>query len=503
MSELVLSDLERELLAVSPDAVIVVDEAGSIIFANPAVGSLFAYEPDELLGQPVELLVPERLRRVHTTHRKRFAREPTHRSMGAGLNLVGRRKNGTELPIDVGLAPMQRPAGLVVAAFLRDATLWTRSQQRLQATNELTSAVLAGADDDEVVQVVVRHARTLLGADTTGMVACGSSGSWASIRVVDPGELEAEDDIERAVHLALADRRVDVHNPPVVFDDLASIPSPSLGGALEERTDQLPGSAALGPVLAVPAGEIPGELRMLVVGRRRGREPFTPDEVQTAAEFATSAALAFRLGLARQEVEQLRMVAEYGRIGRDLHDTVIQRLFATGMSLQSVLLLLQGPVHDRVAEAVGELDATISEIRTTIFGLQHASAESGSVRSQVLRTTAESVTTLGFRPRVAFDGAVDTLEDEGLAREVVTVLGEALSNVARHAKASSVDVVLRVSSDGLVLSVSDDGVGPSPAPSAGNGLRNLVQRAEALGGTSALTRRVPSGSCLEWRVPLP
>ena len=187
------------------------------------------------------------------------------------------------------------------------------------------------------------------------------------------------------------------------------------------------------------------------------------------------------------------------RIARDLHDTVLQRLFAAGLTLQR----LQGQVDDPAASAidgvVDEIDESIRELRGVIYGLEYGHGQVGGLRTAVLAAAAESSRSLGLRPEVVFEGFDDGDVGDDLRRHATGALREMLSNVARHASASAVTVRCTSGPD-LVIEVCDDGRGPADAPVAGNGLANLTARAEALGGTFRLGR-AGSATVAVWSVP--
>ena len=172
----------------------------------------------------------------------------------------------------------------------------------------------------------------------------------------------------------------------------------------------------------------------------------------------------------------LEMSNERDRIARDLHDLVIQRVFGVGMRLSSLLPAVPDPTAERLRDVVAELDSVISDIRTTIFDLQAGQSVGEGLRSSVLQLVADAEERLGFHPRVQFEGPIDTLVDESSGEQLLAVLRESLSNVIRHAGASSVDVALAAGAE-LVLVVSDDGVGPGPGGHTGFGLHNMETRA--------------------------
>jgi signal transduction histidine kinase len=268
---------------------------------------------------------------------------------------------------------------------------------------------------------------------------------------------------------------------------------------------------ALGPLAVWPLGE-PGSARgVLAAARAQGREPFSSVVVEALGAFAAQGAVALELAEGRADAERLALLRDRERIARDLHDLAIQRLYATGLSLQRVARTAPPEVAKQLATAVDEVDETITLVRTTIYRLQPVDPLAGSggrrvgLRSRVITAVDAAATVLGFDPRLRFEGAVDTLVPPDVAEHVVAVLSEALSNVARHASASRVDVRLTVADD-VCLAVSDDGVGIAPDAQR-SGLRNLARRADELGGSLGVgpadRDATPAGTSLVWQVPLP
>lgn len=249
----------------------------------------------------------------------------------------------------------------------------------------------------------------------------------------------------------------------------------------------------------------------LYLSEKRGGVEFTQEDEDLVVGVAAVAGAAIEnarlyedLERRQDEIQQLRVLEDRERIGRDLHDTVIQRLFATGLALQAAAKRAASvpEVAVRIQQAVDELDETIREIRTTIFQLQSAERVEG-LRSQILDLCEELTPTLGFRPSVAFEGAVDTAVGAGVAEQLLRVLREALTNVAKHAQASRVDVGVHAQADEAILRVADDGIGVDGRTDGGFGLRNIERRARSLGGSLTLAPGHDGGTLLEWRVPLP
>lgn len=194
-------------------------------------------------------------------------------------------------------------------------------------------------------------------------------------------------------------------------------------------------------------------------------------------------------------------MAERERIARDLHDMVIQRVFGAGLTLQRAAGRVPGPDADRIHTVIGELDATIRELRTTIFDLNQPVQKAASLRAQVLGETSAAHDRLGFAPAVEFTGPVDAALPDATAAHLLAVLREALSNAVRHAHASGVTVRVEAGDD-LLLEVTDNGRGLDPAVTRSSGLTNMRRRADRLGGTFEITARPVGGTRLRWRIPL-
>ena len=200
------------------------------------------------------------------------------------------------------------------------------------------------------------------------------------------------------------------------------------------------------------------------------------------------------------------MLEDRERIARDLHDTVIQRVFATGLSLQGTVPLIHADpdsARARIEAAVDDLDETVRQVRSAIFSLESARRVGIDLRSQVLQVCEEAEAALGFDPQVVVEAPVDVRLGGELVADLLATLREALSNVARHAEASTAEVGVAVDDLAVALRVTDDGIGP-PAGSTGrgHGLANMAERAARHGGRAELVPGPPKGARLEWTVPL-
>jgi signal transduction histidine kinase len=231
-------------------------------------------------------------------------------------------------------------------------------------------------------------------------------------------------------------------------------------------------------------------------------EVFSDVDEELIVALAGAAAVAIENARLHARLAEFVLLEDRERIAKDLHDTVIQRLFATGLSLQGTARLAQRPdVAARIQDAVEDLDLTVKHIRTVIFDLEATAGRVTGLRDRIMALTREARGPLGFNPEVTFDGPIDTLVDNDVGRDLLATLREALSNVARHAAATSVDVGVTAGHE-VVLEVRDDGRGLPDRPSDGLGLRNMARRAEALGGRFSARSGADRGTIIEWAVPL-
>jgi signal transduction histidine kinase len=233
-------------------------------------------------------------------------------------------------------------------------------------------------------------------------------------------------------------------------------------------------------------------------------EVFTDVDEELVVGLAAAAGVAIENARLHRRVSELGLVEDRERIARDLHDTVIQRLFATGLQLQgSINLVRTDPQRaaERISTAVDDLDLTVKHIRSAIFGLEIAGSQTASQRDEIVAVIRELAEALGFEPRLLFDGPIESGVSRALALDLIAVLREALTNVAKHAQASMVEVDIVVGADVLVR-VIDDGSGPpGPETSRGHGLVNMESRATRRGGSLRMIAGPSGGTVIEWRVP--
>jgi signal transduction histidine kinase len=263
-----------------------------------------------------------------------------------------------------------------------------------------------------------------------------------------------------------------------------------------------PGEVPDGPAMAAPLAVGESLRGVLIVAQNAGQRQrsTTTDDAALLSIFAGQAALALDRARAQEEREQLVVLEDRERIARDLHDVVIQRLFATGMQLQRVApQALRPEAAKRINAAVDDLDATIRDIRRSIFELRAPTGP--SLRRDLRGAVDAAADALGFAATVDVSGPVDSAVPDDIVPELLAVVREALSNVARHARASSARVSVRASDGHVVLQVEDDGVGIDPQLARG-GVVNMGERAHDLSGTFDVGRGPAGGTVLTWRVPI-
>jgi signal transduction histidine kinase len=231
---------------------------------------------------------------------------------------------------------------------------------------------------------------------------------------------------------------------------------------------------------------------------------FSEIDLDVIDTLATAAGLAISNARLNETVQELSVAADRDRIARDLHDTVIQRLYGIGLALQGSLRLAEDEtLRSRIQGSIDDLDRTILQVRTTIFELEDRAPTEQGLRAQVIAVVTDAGRGFGFEPEVRFVGPLDSAVSDELGSHVIAVLREALSNIARHAQASRVEIQLNVDDERVRLSIADNGLGfDASAASIGNGVRNMGHRAEMLGGSCLVGVRIGGGTEVQWNVPV-
>jgi signal transduction histidine kinase len=377
-------------------------------------------------------------------------------------------------------------------------------QSWLRAALDVTSALLTSTDPGNALRLVAERARQLADAPVAAIALPDERQPGNLVfDVVDGIGMDAEKLTGVSVPIAET-------GSGLVFDTGEAHLFSEYGLHVTARSDDPgveypPRVRELDCALAVPLAFGAEVLGVLVLARFAGEPPFTETDLRLAEMFAGQATLAVQIAQAEEDRRRLAVFTDRDRIARDLHDLVIQRLFAIGLGLQGVRQATAGtPVAERVAGLVLDLDETIREIRRSIFSLHEATAAPNSLRAELMAAAGEATGTLGFEPRIGFDGPLDSLVPDAIRADLLACLREALSNTARHAAARSVTVEVFVDRGGreLTLLVCDDGRGLPAESDRRSGLGNLAERAARWGGTLELDEPPGGGVRLRWTVPL-
>jgi PAS domain S-box-containing protein len=622
------------ILEAVPDGLVITEDDGRIVLVNQRLEELFGYDRSELLGRPVEMLLPENVRSAHRSHRHHYGVDPAVRYMGSGLRLSGRHRDGHEFPVEVALSPLastkasnarviatvrdvseqrglteslraseerfraafdQAPVPMAVTALenpsrreiieanqaLADLLGYSREDligrafadlthpDDREADNDAATAMLNGSspgrlvrekryraadgrivwaelnaacltdrngrtavtlshifditdrkavesersrherfldalatvntellgdlDEQDASDVVARHARALLDADFATIVEVAREDE-IHVLGADGSHADAWRGTSRPSSCAPLSTEVIRQRIPKVLE------LPAVDEGMTTHDAEL--VAPFGPLLSAPLGDHQTNMALVAL-RDAGRVPFDEDDLAVATQFAEQVDVAMELARSRRAQKQLQLFEERERIARDLHDRVIQTLFATGMSLQAGISAVHEPIaHERMTRAVDDIDSAIKELRSAIFTLNHSFTKPDALRHELTKIVDRAVDVLGFRPQLAFRGDPLDLSAEQ-TDDVMATLNEALSNIARHAHASRCDIAVDSTTASLVLELKDDGVGIDPNRPRGNGLDNMANRAIRHGGNCALTARPEGGTILRWHIRLP
>ncbi len=565
----------------SPDGMLLVDQGGRLVLVNGQIERMFGFAREDLIGMSVDVLLPERFRDRHKSHRSRYRAGPEPRAMGTDLNLWARRQDGSEFPVEVSLSPVESDSGPGVVATVRDVTQKFNAETEVHAVLHTVNSARDGVfmfDPDSLRFTYVNQgAVKQLGYSSQQLLSMTPLDikpefTEDSFRKVLEPLLSGE---QGSVMLTTMHRRSDGDKVPVEI--VLEYPEASANGRprrlvalVRDITERIEAERAReaselafrtafegAPVgMAIVDFGDPVRRPILSVNRALcdllGYEPeqllklgFTdlthPDDAGDSDEWALRAnrgeAVRFTVEKryihadgheiwvwvhaavmdrgpgdstrvlvhvadltearrARRDEARLRILEDRARLAEDLHDLIIQRLFAAGMGLQS----LQSHITDEIAKerlqrTVDELDRAITDMRSAIFRL-HSHAMTGK-EGDIEAIVDAVVPSLGFRPELFIVGDPERIPGM-VVEQLLPALSEGLTNVARHAQANSVEISIRIG-DHLILTIADDGTGVNPDSAHGHGLKNLRSRAERVGGTATLANQETGGALLTWQ----
>ncbi|WP_428842223.1 GAF domain-containing protein [Micromonospora noduli] len=363
-----------------------------------------------------------------------------------------------------------------------------RRERWLAATAEITTVLLGEVRRIDALALVARRAREVAEAELALVLLYDNDTEQFSVEVVDGTDEQA---------LALVGAVL-----PAVDTSFGAAVAEGRHDQVDDLAHAAPWPALLhtGPAMISPLATAETLHGVLIVAHRPERGGGASEEDLTLlGSFAGQAALAMERARGQEERELLVVLEDRERIARDLHDVVIQRLFATGLQLQSAAPMARPEVAKRINAAVDDLDATIRDIRRTIFELR--TPMTSELRTEIRAEIEAAAEALGFKPHLELTGPVDSAVPDAIRPDLTAVLREALSNVVRHAQSTRVDVVVRVDAGQVTVMVTDNGVGCDPAAARG-GLVNLRERASRLDGTFTIAPAEPHGTEVRWAVPL-
>jgi signal transduction histidine kinase len=365
-----------------------------------------------------------------------------------------------------------------------------RRQEWQAASTDVTRRVLAG--DEGALRLIARRVNVLADADITTVVVPVEGELF--VAVAEGRDAVGVEGARYAASGTLSEHVLQSGKPVRLVDAEHT-------ANLDGRAIYLAGQVRVGPVMVLPLLGREQVRGTLVVMRGPRRRAFTQAEAEMATTFASHASVALELAEARRDQQRALLLEDRARIARDLHDHVIQQVFAAGLVVQATASRLQDPAGVRaLQEVVGNLDDAIRQIRVSIFQLQPPAP--GGLRAAVMEVVADVRPGLGLDPRVDLDGPLDSVATADLLRDVTAVVREGLINVARHASASAVALSLYATSGRLTVTISDDGDGMGDVGRR-SGLDNMRERAESRNGSMVIAE-VPDlgGTTLVWTVPI-
>ena len=487
--------LERELLEFAPDAVVGVDRHGEIRLVNSRTEAVFGYSRDELIGKPVEMLVPAGLRDTHVGHRERYFDAPRTRRMGAGLDLAARRKDGSEFPCEISLSGVATESGMLALAAIRDITDRRRDRddlrravRRLQAATEVAIAVGGETDLDRVLDAIVERGRALVEARALIIL------------------LQEGDELVVAATAAVAGG-LDPKVGTLRFTTETASEEILLGGFTgADLGEKESGRALIAPLF------FRGQALGLVVALDHIGDPghFDDEHQRMLESFAASAAIgvATARSMAEERLQNTIDAAEQERArwARELHDETLQSLAVLRMRLASALRdETPDELQDTGQEAVEQIDDEIVKLRRLITELRPASLDTIGLEAALYALAQQHQQAGEIRIECDFELPREAEERPAplLETAVYRLVQEALNNVSKHSLAERAALRVHESDSHIEIEVSDEGVGFDPnLVREGFGLVGMRERAALLGGTLSVDSKQGSGTSIRAEIPL-
>jgi PAS domain S-box-containing protein len=510
-------EILRSMVQAAPVAIVVADGRGNIVQVNDKLTTMFGYVGAELLGKPIEALMPERYRGGHAGYREEYTANPRQRPMGSGLDLAGRRSDGSEFPIEVGLSYVHSGGKLWIMGAVTDITRRkqneeslerrvqerTRELERRRQVSDSLRDILAILNSDrplnEILEHIVVQASQLLKADASAIYRMQETDTAITIQACCGLDAEQPFDPHR-LPLPIKAREL-VHNGELFIvneqqpDSTAGKQPASSGTVIRAYCAQL----------AVPLrikDEVYGGLMLYYVEPRK----FSVEEIELAVMFGDQAVLAIENARLRRHAERTAVAAERNRIARDLHDSVTQTLFSATLIAEVLPKLVQRNSKEgmkRLEELRQLTRGALAEMRTLLLELRPATLIEVSI-DELLRQLTEAAR---GRARIPIEMQLDVTAPLPPDAKVAFyyIAQEALNNVAKHGRATSVEVTLASHAQGAALSVRDNGQGFDVAHVTPEhlGLAIMRERSESIQGELAIISAPGQGTeiSIRWQAP--
>jgi PAS domain S-box-containing protein len=474
-------------------AIFMLDREGHVRTWNSGAERIKGYTAEEILGKHFSVFYlqadaaagkPER-ELAEATARGRYEEESWRV-----------RKDGRQFWASVVITALYDEAGKLqgFAKITRDVTERKRLDDRLRALLEVAQSILEGHDDEAVLRLIASRARALLGADLAAVALADPEDGSFVVRTADGDRSAAIRGLREPAGGTLTGSVVAPGRPAVLTD------------AATEATLARPllDAAGAGPALVLPLASGGRRFGVLTVANDPGGPRFTDSDLGLVQLFAAQAAVAIDYARVRDELQRLAVLGDRERIGRELHDGAIQALFAVGMGLQGMAMMTEDAgLRERLESSVRQIDDVIRDLRNYIFGLRPGLAADRHI-GHALQELAEQ-----FEEHHGVACAVDVDHElasrlAGQAADLIQLAREALTNVGKHAAATTCRVSLRGEPGRAVMEIEDDGRGfvAGEAEGKGWGLRNLEERAAALGGGLVITSVAGEGTRVRLTIPV-
>jgi PAS domain S-box-containing protein len=491
-----------------PIAVVIVDSGGRILYVNAKLEGMFRYEPGELVGQVVEVLMPERFHQMHIRHRQGYMNHLHVRSMGSGMDLAGRRKDGTDFPLEAGLSPLNLEGETFIVVTVTDISIRKQIEEMLARQVEERNQEVAHR---QRIAEAIRSILSILISNSTLTESLGFIATQAAqllhakaciiySREERFGQLQSQatsgqmpNEWEHVSEEFITQQNLFYQEPMVCAQGVQPVPAFGINTSAPIANHDRPA------YLTIPIRDTRGIYGLILLHYGQQQE-IADQEIDLALRLADLAALALTRAHLRAQIEHSAVAAERSRIARDLHDAVTQTLFSASIIAGVLPTIWQRNEEEgrRRLEELRELTrGALAEMRTLLLELRPAKLVEVDL-ADLLRQLAEATSGRARVPvTVEIEGSADISADVKVA--LYRVAQEALNNIAKHAQASHAQIQLHRTPDHVTLAVSDDGVGfvfERIAPQH-LGLGIMRERADAIGATLAVSSQPNQGTSVE------